>query len=112
MTMRLDVAEERARIESEARRLARSGEHDRWWSIKVALLAQQRFTQVHRVFKNPWTCSELDRLCQQAKLRCHQSYCDGIHRHRGGEWRMCWARRRQRGLRWLEHRRGGTSLGS
>jgi hypothetical protein len=69
MTLRLGVAEERARIESEARKLARSGEHSRWWSIQLALLAQGRFTQVPRVFANKWTCSELDRLCQQAKAR-------------------------------------------
>ena len=66
MTMPAGVGEERARIESEARRLARLGEHSGWWSIQAALLAQRRFTQVHRVFANLWTCSELDRLCQQA----------------------------------------------
>jgi hypothetical protein len=69
MTMRPGMAEERARVESEARRLAHSGEHDGWWSIKLALLAQGQFTQVSYVFKNPWTCSELDRLCQQARSR-------------------------------------------
>ena len=62
------LGEERARIESEARRLARSGEHSGWWSVQAALLAQRRFTQIPRIF-NAWTCSELDRLCQQAQLR-------------------------------------------
>jgi hypothetical protein len=67
--MQADVREERARIESEARRLARSAEHSGWWSIQAALLAQTRFTQIPRVFANAWTCSELDRLCQEAQLR-------------------------------------------
>jgi hypothetical protein len=69
MTMPAGLGEERARIESEARRLARSGEHSGWWSIKTALLAQCRFTQVPSVFNNLWTCSELDRLCHEAQLR-------------------------------------------
>jgi hypothetical protein len=72
MTMPAGVGEERARVESEARRLARSGEHSGWWSIQAALLAQGRFTQIPRFFANAWTCSELDRLCQQAKLRCKE----------------------------------------
>jgi hypothetical protein len=69
MIMLAGVGEERARIESKARRLARSGEHSGWWSIQAALLAQGRFTQIPYVFGNPWTCSELDRLCQEAHLR-------------------------------------------
>ena len=67
--MRAGVKEERARIESEARKLARSGEHNGWWSIQAALSTQGRFTQIPRVFANLWTCLELDRLCQQAQLR-------------------------------------------
>jgi hypothetical protein len=63
--MRPGVAEERARFESEARRLARSGEHSGWWSIKETLL-ERRFPQVTYMFANAWTCSELDRLCQEA----------------------------------------------
>ena len=69
MAMLAGLGEERARIESEARRLARSGEHSGSWPIQAALLAQGRFTQIPYVFNNLWTCSELDRLCQQAKLR-------------------------------------------
>jgi len=66
MAMQIGLVEERARIESEARRLARSGEHTCWQSIQVALLAQKRFTQIPYVFANDWTRSELDRLCQIA----------------------------------------------
>ena len=69
MAMLAGLGEERARIESEARRLARSGEHGGWWSIQAALLAQKCFTQIPRIFANAWTCSELDRLCQEAQLR-------------------------------------------
>jgi hypothetical protein len=69
MTMPAGVGEERAHIESEARRLARSGEHSGSSSIQAALLVQGRFTQIPYVFGNLWTCSELDRLCQQAKRR-------------------------------------------
>jgi hypothetical protein len=67
--MRAGVKEERARIESEARKLARSGEHNGWWSIQAALLTQGRFTQISYVFGNLWTCLELDRLCQKAQLQ-------------------------------------------
>jgi hypothetical protein len=69
LTMPAGAREERARIESEARNLARSGEHSGWWSIQLALLAQRRFTQLPYIFGNLWTCSELDRLCQEAKAR-------------------------------------------
>ena len=67
--MRAGVKEERARIESEARKLARSGDHNSWWSIRAALLAQGRFTQISYIFGNLWTCLELDRLCQKAQLQ-------------------------------------------
>jgi hypothetical protein len=73
--VRADAKEQRARIESEARTLACSGEHSSWWSIQAALLAQGRFTQVPYVFGNPWTCSELDRLCQKAQLR-HKEFAE------------------------------------
>jgi hypothetical protein len=60
---------QRASIESEARRLARSGEHSSWRSIERALLARDHFTRVSPyVFANAWTRSELDRLCLQARL--------------------------------------------
>jgi len=59
---------QRARVETEARKLARSGEYAGWRSIERVLLAQS-FTQVSYVFANLWTRSELDQLCQQAQLR-------------------------------------------
>jgi hypothetical protein len=41
MTVRRGIAEDRVRIESEARWLARSCEHSGWLSIRAALLAQK-----------------------------------------------------------------------
>jgi hypothetical protein len=58
---------QRARIESEARKLAHSGDHSGWRSIERALLSRS-LTQVPYVFANAWTRSELDRLCRQARL--------------------------------------------
>jgi hypothetical protein len=66
-TMRAGMHAQRAQIESEARKLARSGQHYGWRSIERALLEQGRFSQVPNVFANAWTRSELDRLCQQAQ---------------------------------------------
>jgi hypothetical protein len=54
-----------AEIETEARRLARSGQYQGFGSIQTALKARG-FTKAPRVFANRWTCSELDRLCERA----------------------------------------------
>jgi hypothetical protein len=60
---------ERACIETEARKLAHSGQHTGWRSIERALRDWSAFTQVPFVFRNEWTRSELDRLCRQALLQ-------------------------------------------
>lgn len=67
--MKAGMAAERARIETEARKLAWSGEHSSWRSIERALLGRDCFTQVPLVFRNAWTRAELDRLCRQAQLQ-------------------------------------------
>jgi hypothetical protein len=54
-----------AAIETEARRLARSGQYQGFGSIQMALMVRG-FTKVPKVFANRWTCSELDRLCERA----------------------------------------------
>jgi hypothetical protein len=59
------MVDQLARIESEARTLARSGNYLSARSIEAAL-AEKGFLETARVFRNRWTCSELDRLCQQA----------------------------------------------
>jgi hypothetical protein len=65
MPMRRKLQERFARIETEARKLARSGQH-RWsHSIEMALLARG-YRDAPRVFANRWTQCELDRLCEQA----------------------------------------------
>ena len=57
-----------AQIETEARRLARSGKHHSFRSIQAALLARG-LPKVPKVFANRWTCTELDRLCEQTLRR-------------------------------------------
>jgi hypothetical protein len=60
------MVERLARIETEARTLARSGNYFSHKAIGLALVARG-FAETPRLFRNPWTCSELDRLCQQAQ---------------------------------------------
>ena len=60
---------ERGRIETEAPKLAHSGQHSGWRSIERALMKLGRFCQVSYVFHNAWTRSELNRLCIQARLQ-------------------------------------------
>lgn len=57
-----------AYIETEARRLARSGRHYGWRSIESELL-ERGLTGVRKVFANRWTQFELDRLCEKAHAR-------------------------------------------
>jgi hypothetical protein len=54
-----------ARIETEARKLARSGAFYDFRSIQCELRANG-FLEVDKVFSNRWTQSELDRLCRKA----------------------------------------------
>ncbi len=54
-----------AHIETEARKLARSGQHRSYRSIEMALLGQG-YREAIKVFANRWTQSELDRICQQS----------------------------------------------
>jgi hypothetical protein len=63
--MKAGKLDQRARIESEARRLARSGEYCSFRSIHLTLVARG-FEEAAKVFANRWTSSELDRLCEQA----------------------------------------------
>jgi hypothetical protein len=55
-----------AQIETEARKMARSGQYRGSGSIQMALLAKG-FSETSKLFTNRWTCSELDRLCEQAQ---------------------------------------------
>jgi hypothetical protein len=64
--MRRGLQQRLARIETEARTLARSGEHRSFNSIEMILLARG-FQEAHKIFANRWSQSELDRLCHQAQ---------------------------------------------
>jgi len=63
--MKPDMRDRLARIETEARTLARSGNHYGFSSIKNLLLTRG-YPEANKVFANRWTQSELDRLCKQA----------------------------------------------
>jgi hypothetical protein len=57
-----------AEIESRARKLARSGEHRSYLTIRTVL--NGAYPQEARfVFRNKWQQHELDRLCEHAALQ-------------------------------------------
>ena len=64
--MKPGVLDRLAHVETEARKMARSGEYRNSGSIHMALLAIG-VVEASRLFSNRWTCSELDRLCRQAQ---------------------------------------------
>ena len=66
MSLLIGYRERVARIETEARRLARSGQHSGFRSIERTLSAGG-YREAPRVFANRWTQYELDRLCEQAQ---------------------------------------------
>jgi hypothetical protein len=63
--MKLGTRDRLAHIETEARRLARSGEHRGFKSIEIVLLSRG-YREARRIFANRWTCSELERICEQS----------------------------------------------
>jgi hypothetical protein len=65
--MKSSKLERFAKIETEARKLARSGDYHDFASIQVALL-ERGFAEAAWVSRNRWTCFELDRLCEQARF--------------------------------------------
>ena len=60
-----DFHERVAHIETEARKLARSGQHRSFSSIELALLSRG-YREALKVFANRWTQCELDRICEQS----------------------------------------------
>jgi hypothetical protein len=66
--MRRGYLEQLARIETEARKLARSDEHQGSSSIEMALLIRG-YREAPKLLANRWTQYELDRLCEQATHR-------------------------------------------
>ena len=73
LAMTAKTSDQVAQIETEARRLARSGEYRGFRSIQAALLARG-LPKVPKVFANRWTCTELDRLCEQALRRLDPAF--------------------------------------
>jgi hypothetical protein len=59
---------QRAEIEMEARKLAQSGKYRGFAAVQAALLAKG-FPEAVSVFRNLWTCSEIDRLCGRARQK-------------------------------------------
>jgi hypothetical protein len=66
--MHRGMRERLARIETEARTLARSGKFHSANAIEMALLARG-FADAQKIFANRWTRSEIDRLCELAIWR-------------------------------------------
>jgi hypothetical protein len=77
--MRQGFVERLAQIETEARRLARSGNYSSAISIELALLVQG-YREASKLFANPWTQCEIERLCEQA-IRARQ--CASVSDRRG-----------------------------
>ena len=57
-----------AKIETEARRLAHSGAFRNFSAIRHELIAMG-YHDAWQIFTNPWTQSEIDRLCNLARSR-------------------------------------------
>ena len=66
--MRRGLTERLAHIETEARKLARSGNYVSASAIEMALLAGGCH-EATKLFANRWTQSELNRLCDEATRR-------------------------------------------
>jgi hypothetical protein len=66
--MRIGLKERLALIETVARKMARSGQYAGAHAVEIALLAHG-YSEAHTVFANRWSVAELDRLCDQARLR-------------------------------------------
>jgi len=64
--MKAGLRQRLARIETEARALASSGEFGSFTSIERVLLTRG-YQEAPKVFANRWTQAEVDRLCRQAK---------------------------------------------
>jgi hypothetical protein len=57
-----------AYIESEARALARTGDHKDFSSIEMLFLIRG-YQEARKLFANLWTQEELNRICRQARSR-------------------------------------------
>ena len=69
--MHRGMRERLARIETEARTLARSGRFHSAAAVEMALLARGH-VEAQKIFTSRWTRSEIDRLCELATWRIDQ----------------------------------------
>jgi hypothetical protein len=67
-TTKAGKRERLAYIESEARALARTGDHKDYSSIEMLFLIRG-YHEARKLFANLWTQEELNRICQQAQSR-------------------------------------------
>jgi hypothetical protein len=68
-----------AQIETEARRLARSGAFRDFSAIRHALI-EGGYPDAWQIFTNPWTQSEIDRLCDLARAAGSDEAASGASR--------------------------------
>jgi hypothetical protein len=64
--MKPSLREQLARIETQARTLARSGEYYGFKQIETVLIAGG-YQEARKIFANRWSRAEVDRLCEQAR---------------------------------------------
>jgi len=64
--MKPSLREQLARIETQARVLAQSGEYYGFKQIERVLIARG-YQEAAKIFANRWSQSEVDRLCDQAR---------------------------------------------
>jgi hypothetical protein len=67
-TSKVGRRERLAYIESEARALARTGNHKDYSSIEMLFLVRG-YHEARKLFANLWTQEELNRICRQARSR-------------------------------------------
>jgi hypothetical protein len=67
-TTKAGKRERLAYIESEARALARTGDHKDFSSIEMLFLIRG-YQEARKLFANLWTQEELNRICRQARTR-------------------------------------------
>jgi hypothetical protein len=65
--MKVNKQGRRAYLESEARSLARSGNHRNFRTIETLLIVGG-YPEARKLCANRWTQGELDRICQQAQF--------------------------------------------
>jgi len=66
MSLKMRHREEMATAETAARKLARSGQYHSYSTIRHELLTRGYFA-AQKIFRNPWTIAEIDRICASSR---------------------------------------------